>query len=177
MLVHAWKQLSSWFFWILKEQNKNKILKYFYHENKTLYLKRKGKDRGTSILAFLTMMHSILKILTYTSEYMSEIVASTVIVPQHSLTFFNIPDSCGTWNSKGQLGCSSWTAGKNRASKMECSRGIVYKATSYSCCVTEGEFQTSDALRGNSRGWLSKIFETGHPQFRHKHTKPSLLFH
>lgn len=36
-------------------------------------------------------MHSILQILTYTSEYISETIAPMVIVPHHSLIFFYIP--------------------------------------------------------------------------------------
>lgn len=127
------------------------------------------KDRSASILAFLTIVQSILQILTYISEYISETTTSMVIVPHDSLTIFlysKAPNNCGTWNSKGQLGCSSWTAEKPGPAKWKAALVLFTgqtKAMSYSCYVTGGKAQASEALRGNSRGGLSKTFQTGHP--------------
>lgn len=57
------------------------------------------KDRSASILAFLTIVQSILQILTYISEYISETTTSMVIVPHDSLTiilYSKAPNNCGT---------------------------------------------------------------------------------
>lgn len=45
-----------------------------------------------------------------------------VIIPHHSLKivlYSKDPKNCGTWKGEGQMGCSSWTAEKTGASKME----------------------------------------------------------
>lgn len=116
-------------------------------------------------------MHSILQILTYVSEQISETTASMVIVPQHSLTIFYSPRAPTT--VVPEMAKASWAAEKPGPAKWNVySSGQSNK--SLLLCYRAKKPQTSEALWGNSRGGLSKIFETGQ---RHNHTEPPLLFH
>lgn len=92
-----------------------------------------------------------------------------MIVPHHSkrIVFYSKgSNSCGTWNGKGQLGCSSWTEEKTGPAKWNAAC-IVHRSGQSNklllLCYRGQKPQTPETLRSNSRGELSKIFETGHP--------------
>lgn len=172
MLVHAWEQLSSWFFWILKEQNKIKAFKCnFDHESKKQYLKRNGKDRGASTLTFLTVTCSILQTLPYI--YIRIYLRDNSF---HGDYTSPQPENCFIFQGPQELWYLEWwrPAGllkldsrKNRGQQNGISPGIVCRSDLSNkpllLCYRGKKPQTPEALRGNSRGGLSKIFETGHP--------------
>lgn len=127
VLVHAWKQLSSWFFSILNEQNKIKVFKYFDHVGKKQYFKRQ-KCIYSSIFNY-NAQHSAN--INLWSEYISDTIASMVIVPHHSLTFFLIlhgPQHLWYLRQQRPAGLLKLDSRKNRSSKIECSPGIVYRS-------------------------------------------------
>lgn len=178
VLVRAWKQFSSWFFWILNEQNKIKVFKYFDHVGKKQYFKRQ-KCIYSSIFNY-NAQHSANINLCIRIYLRHNSFHGDCTSPQSDI-FFYIP-----WAPTSvvpETAKASWAAQAGQQKKQ-----VQQNRMQPWYCLQVGPKQqaTPAVVQGKSpkplkhpevtpeEGWAEPLKLAIH--FRHNHTTPSLFF-